>query len=56
MNGLMSLIQQSIMSDLAQEAMDALLCLHQPANIRLWNLHSPAQAFWEIRYAYIYIS
>ncbi|VDO66408.1 unnamed protein product, partial [Schistosoma curassoni] len=48
MNGLMSLIQQSIMSDLAQEAMDALLCLHQPANIRLWNLHSPAQAFWEI--------
>ncbi|CAH8606919.1 unnamed protein product [Dicrocoelium dendriticum] len=48
MNGLMSLIQQSTMSDLAQEAMDALLCLHQPANIRLWNLHSPAQAFWEI--------
>ncbi|KAF8561216.1 hypothetical protein P879_06676, partial [Paragonimus westermani] len=48
MNGLMSLIQQSTMSELAQEAMDALLCLHQPANIRLWNLHSPAQAFWEI--------
>ncbi|GAA53823.1 neurofibromin 1 [Clonorchis sinensis] len=48
MNGLMSLIQQSTMTELAQEAMDALLCLHQPANIRLWNLHSPAQAFWEI--------
>ncbi|CAL8098834.1 unnamed protein product [Calicophoron daubneyi] len=48
MNGLMSLIQQSTMSELAQEAMDALLCLHQPANIRLWNLQSPTQAFWEI--------
>ncbi|KER30811.1 hypothetical protein T265_02851 [Opisthorchis viverrini] len=51
MNGLMSLIQQSTMTELAQEAMDALLCLHQPANIRLWNLHSPAQAFWEISIA-----
>lgn len=51
LNGLMSLIQQSTMPELAQEAMDALLCLHQPANIRLWNLHAPAQTFWEIRSA-----
>ncbi|KAL3318539.1 hypothetical protein Ciccas_002794 [Cichlidogyrus casuarinus] len=54
MNGLVSLMQQSVMHELAQESMEALLCLHQPANIHWWNPTSPAQAFWEISSQLLY--
>lgn len=28
----------------------ALLVLHQPENIELWNPHAPIETFWDIRY------
>ncbi|XP_011426816.1 neurofibromin isoform X4 [Magallana gigas] len=48
MNGLVSLVHQQCMPDVAQEAMEALLCLHQPINIELWNPESPINTFWDV--------
>ncbi|CAH1800649.1 unnamed protein product [Owenia fusiformis] len=47
-NGLVSLIHQQSMPDVAQEAMEALLCLHQPSNIELWNPEAPINTFWDV--------
>ena len=38
------------MPDVAQEAMEALLCLHQPDIIELWNPEAPINTFWDVRY------
>lgn len=38
------------MADMAQEAMDALLVLHQPEKIEMWNPESPINTFWDVRY------
>ncbi|XP_052799724.1 neurofibromin-like isoform X3 [Mya arenaria] len=48
-NGLVSLVHQQYMpEDVAQEAMEALLCLHQPVNIELWNPEAPINTFWDV--------
>ena len=49
-NGLVSLVHQQSMPDVAQEAMEALLCLHQPDIIELWNPEAPINTFWDVRY------
>ncbi|XP_041348224.1 neurofibromin-like isoform X2 [Gigantopelta aegis] len=46
--GLVSLVHQQWMPDVAQKAMEALLCLHQPENIELWNPEAPINTFWDI--------
>ncbi|CAG2240905.1 Neurofibromin [Mytilus edulis] len=48
MNGLVSLVHQQCMPDVSSEAMEALLCLHQPENIELWNPESPIHTFWDV--------
>ncbi|RUS73016.1 hypothetical protein EGW08_019222, partial [Elysia chlorotica] len=45
---LVSLVHQQWMPDVAQKAMGALLCLHQPENIELWNPEAPINTFWDI--------
>ncbi|KAF7244323.1 Neurofibromin [Varanus komodoensis] len=47
--GLVQLVPQSSMPEIAQEAMEALLVLHQLDSIDLWNPDSPIETFWEIR-------
>uniref|UniRef100_A0A8D2N1H5 Neurofibromin n=1 Tax=Zonotrichia albicollis TaxID=44394 RepID=A0A8D2N1H5_ZONAL len=46
--GLVQLVPQSSMPDIAQEAMEALLVLHQLDSIDLWNPDAPIETFWEI--------
>ncbi|XP_077167981.1 neurofibromin isoform X2 [Paroedura picta] len=46
--GLMQLVPQSSMPEIAQEAMEALLVLHQLDSIDLWNPDAPIETFWEI--------
>ena len=36
------------MPDVAQKAMEALLCLHEPESIELWNPEAPINTFWDI--------
>ena len=48
MNGLVSLIYQPGMPDVAQEAMDALSKLHEPDKIELWNPEAPINTFWDL--------
>ena len=48
-NGLVSLVHQHAMSDVASEAMEALLCLHQSENIERWNPEAPINTFWDVR-------
>ena len=36
------------MADMAQEAMDALLVLHQPEKIEMWNPEAPINTFWDV--------
>ncbi|PVD31241.1 hypothetical protein C0Q70_06653 [Pomacea canaliculata] len=45
---LVSLVHQQMMPDVAQRAMEALLVLHQPENIELWNPEAPINTFWDI--------
>ncbi|XP_076453075.1 neurofibromin-like isoform X4 [Babylonia areolata] len=45
---LVSLVHQQMMPDVAQKAMEALLVLHQPENIELWNPEAPMNTFWDI--------
>ncbi|XP_022666414.1 neurofibromin-like isoform X2 [Varroa destructor] len=47
-NGLVSLIHQPSMPDVAQEAMEALLVLHHPTNIEMWNPEAPINTFWDV--------
>ncbi|XP_074869411.1 neurofibromin isoform X9 [Carettochelys insculpta] len=46
--GLVQLVPQSSMPEIAQEAMEALLVLHQLDSIDLWNPDAPIETFWEI--------
>lgn len=48
-NGLVSLVHQPTMPDVAQEAMEALLVLHQPDKIEMWNPEAPINTFWDVR-------
>ncbi|XP_036370881.1 neurofibromin isoform X2 [Octopus sinensis] len=47
-NGLVSLVHVQQMPEIAQEAMEALLRLHQPEIIALWNPEAPINTFWKI--------
>ncbi|XP_064460461.1 neurofibromin-like isoform X2 [Ornithodoros turicata] len=47
-NGLVSLVHQPTMQDVAQEAMESLLVLHSPDNIELWNPEAPINTFWDV--------
>uniref|UniRef100_T1J6E5 Neurofibromin n=1 Tax=Strigamia maritima TaxID=126957 RepID=T1J6E5_STRMM len=47
-NGLVSLVHQPSMPDVAQEAMEALLVLHHPEKIELWNPEAPINTFWDV--------
>uniref|UniRef100_A0A8B9GUG7 Neurofibromin n=1 Tax=Astyanax mexicanus TaxID=7994 RepID=A0A8B9GUG7_ASTMX len=46
--GLVHLVPLANMGDISQEAMEALLVLHQPETIELWNPDTPMETFWEI--------
>lgn len=48
-NGLVSLVHQPTMPDVAQEAMEALLVLHHPEKIEVWNPEAPINTFWDVR-------
>jgi neurofibromin 1 len=48
-NGLVSLVYESTMPDVALEAMEALLVLHQPEKIEVWNPEAPINTFWDVR-------
>ena len=47
-NGLVSLVHDSSMLDVAHASMQALLVLHQKENIEKWNPESPINTFWSI--------
>ncbi|XP_012162697.1 neurofibromin isoform X2 [Ceratitis capitata] len=47
-NGLVSLVHQPTMPDVAQEAMEALLALHSFDKIDLWNPQAPMNCFWDV--------
>lgn len=48
-NGLVSLVHQTGMGEISQAAMDALLALHRPDRVNLWNPEAPLNTFWDIR-------
>ena len=47
-NGLVSLVQNPSIPDVSHEAMEALLVLHQPEKIEMWNPEAPINAFWDL--------
>ncbi|XP_047489156.1 neurofibromin-like [Penaeus chinensis] len=47
-NGLVSLVHNPSMPDVAAEAMEALLVLHQPEKIEMWNPEAPINTFWDV--------
>ncbi|XP_070572256.1 neurofibromin-like [Ptychodera flava] len=47
--------QYANMPDIAQEAMEALLCLHQAENVKLWNPEAPIVTFWDISSQVLFI-
>ncbi|KAG5866704.1 hypothetical protein JTB14_013865 [Gonioctena quinquepunctata] len=47
-NGLVSLVHQPTMPEVAQEAMEALLILHHPEKIEVWNPEAPINTFWDV--------
>ncbi|CAH1153410.1 unnamed protein product [Phaedon cochleariae] len=47
-NGLVSLVHQSTVPEVAQEAMEALLVLHHPEKIEMWNPEAPINTFWDV--------
>ena len=53
-NGLVSLVHQPTMPDVAAEAMEALLTLHHPDKIELWNPESPITTFWDVASQVLY--
>uniref|UniRef100_A0A8C7UHW2 Neurofibromin n=1 Tax=Oncorhynchus mykiss TaxID=8022 RepID=A0A8C7UHW2_ONCMY len=46
--GLVQLVPLANMGECSQEAMEALLVLHQPETIELWNPDAPIETFWDI--------
>ncbi|XP_062328216.1 neurofibromin isoform X4 [Osmerus eperlanus] len=46
--GLVQLVPFANTAQLSQEAMEALLVLHQPETIELWNPDAPIETFWDI--------
>ncbi|TNN01408.1 hypothetical protein fugu_010790 [Takifugu bimaculatus] len=46
--GLVQLVPLTNSTQLSQEAMEALLVLHQPETIELWNPDLPIETFWDI--------
>ena len=48
-NGLVSLVHNATMPEVAAEAMEALLVLHQPEKIENWNPESVINTFWDVR-------
>ncbi|KAM4627329.1 neurofibromin isoform 7-T7 [Polymixia lowei] len=46
--GLVQLVPLTNTAQLSQEAMEALLVLHQPETIELWNPDAPIETFWDI--------
>ncbi|AWO98414.1 putative neurofibromin [Scophthalmus maximus] len=46
--GLVQLVPLNNTTQLSQEAMEALLVLHQPDTIELWNPDAPIETFWDI--------
>ncbi|XP_055369731.1 neurofibromin isoform X2 [Betta splendens] len=46
--GLVQLVPLNNTTQLSQEAMEALLVLHQPETIELWNPDTPIETFWDI--------
>uniref|UniRef100_A0A668AWN6 Neurofibromin 1 n=1 Tax=Myripristis murdjan TaxID=586833 RepID=A0A668AWN6_9TELE len=46
--GLVQLVPLTNATQLSQEAMEALLVLHQPETIELWNPDAPIETFWDI--------
>uniref|UniRef100_A0A8C7U986 Neurofibromin 1a n=1 Tax=Oncorhynchus mykiss TaxID=8022 RepID=A0A8C7U986_ONCMY len=48
--GLVQLVPLANTAQLSQEAMEALLVLHLPETIELWNPEAPIETFWDIRY------
>ncbi|CAF0862260.1 unnamed protein product [Didymodactylos carnosus] len=47
-NGLVSLVHDSSMPDVAHTAMESLLVLHEKENIELWNPEACINTFWSI--------
>ena len=48
LNGLVALMLNQAIPDIAQEAMEASLVLHHPDNIEMWNPEAPINSFWDI--------
>ncbi|XP_048119775.1 neurofibromin isoform X1 [Alosa alosa] len=46
--GLVQLVPYTNSAEISPEAMEALLVLHQPETIDLWNPDAPIEAFWDI--------
>ncbi|KAL0809300.1 hypothetical protein ABMA28_011514 [Loxostege sticticalis] len=53
-NGLVSLVHQTGMGEISQEAMDALLALHRPDRVHMWNPDAPENTFWDISSQVLY--
>jgi len=54
-NGLVSLVIQTNMKEISEEAMSALLILHEADNIeQIWNPQSPINTFWNISSQILY--
>ncbi|XP_061727749.1 neurofibromin [Cydia pomonella] len=53
-NGLVSLVHQTGMGEISQEAMDALLALHRPDRVHMWNPEAPLNTFWDISSQILY--
>ncbi|XP_067128062.1 neurofibromin isoform X2 [Centruroides vittatus] len=47
-NGLVLVVHHQSMPEVANEAMEALLILHQPDNIEMWNPEAPINTFWDV--------
>lgn len=47
-NGLVTLVHQPTMPDIANESMEALLVLHHPDKIKSWNPEAPIKTFWDV--------
>ncbi|CAK1546447.1 unnamed protein product [Leptosia nina] len=53
-NGLVSLVHHTDMGEISQEAMDALLALHKPDMVQMWNPEAPLNTFWDISSQVVY--
>ncbi|KAG6459574.1 hypothetical protein O3G_MSEX011449 [Manduca sexta] len=53
-NGLVSLVHQTGMGEISQAAMDALLALHRPDRVYMWNPEAPLNTFWDISSQVLY--